>query len=394
MNASPRQVQFVVKTSKFCNLRCRYCYEYAELGNKAAIAPEQLEQMFHNIANYYRQLDFPVDIQFVWHGGEPLLQSPDYYWQGFDLQRQIFGELANNITNAIQTNLTVLNHERIRLLKDGFDEVGVSIDLFGGLRVNRSAVDSLDTVLKNMDRLNKANIPFGCITVLTKLNLPYLREIYNFYQTMNLSFRVLPLFKGSFDGQHQGFEISAQETLDAFCTLVDFWLEDQEFVSVVPIVDYIQQVIHHYTPNSSLIFYDKREWKNIYLVNTTGDIYSYADAYEIERSHGNIFTTPLTDLIVGERHRQIIIEAEERMAATCSKCTYFGSCSGSPVAEGSRQYNDIDESGAICCILEQGTLQHIEYRLKQAGIINPLTGKLDIEQIKLPAFVPSLATAV
>ncbi|MEH2252199.1 radical SAM protein [Nostoc sp.] len=394
MNASPRQVQFVVKTSKFCNLRCRYCYEYAELGNKAAIAPEQLEQMFHNIASYYRQLDFPVDIQFVWHGGEPLLQSPDYYWQAFDLQHQIFGELANNITNAVQTNLTVLNPERIRLLKDGFDEVGVSIDLFGGLRVNRSAVDSLDIVLKNMDRLNEANIPFGCITVLTKLNLPHLREIYNFYRTMNLSFRVLPLFKGSFDGQHQGFEISAQETLDAFCTLVDFWLEDQEFVSVVPIVDYIQQVIHHYTSNSSLIFYDKREWENIYLVNTTGDIYSYADAYEIERSHGNIFTTPLTDLIVGERHRQIIIEAEERMAATCSTCPYFGSCSGSPVAEGSRQYNDIDEWGAIRCIVDQGTLQHIEYRLKQARIINPQTGKLDIEQIKLPAFVPSLATAV
>ncbi|MBN3897475.1 MAG: radical SAM protein [Nostoc sp. NOS(2021)] len=394
MNISPRQVQFVVKTSKFCNLRCRYCYEYAELGNKAAIAPEQLEQMFHNIASYYRQLDFPVDIQFVWHGGEPLLQSPDYYWQAFDLQRQIFGELANNITNAVQTNLTVLNPERIRLLKDGFDEVGVSIDLFGGLRVNRSAVDSLDTVLKNMDCLSKANIPFGCITVLTKLNLPYLREIYNFYRTMNLSFRVLPLFKGSFDGQHQGFEISPQETLDAFCTLVDFWLEDQEFVSVVPIVDYIQQVVQHYTPNSSLIFYDKKEWENVYLVNTTGDIYSYADAYEIERSHGNIFTTSLTDLIVGERHQQIIAEAEERMAATCSTCAYFGSCSGSPVAEGSREYNDIDESGAIRCIIDQGTLQHIEYRLKQAGIINPQTGKLDIEQIKLPAFVPSLATAV
>ena len=394
MTNSPRQVQFVVKTSKFCNLRCRYCYEYAELGNRAAIAPEQLDQMFHNIASYYRQLDFPVDIQFVWHGGEPLMQSPDYYWQAFARQRKIFGDLANNVTNSIQTNLTVLNPERIRLLKDGFDEVGVSIDLFGGLRVNRSGVDSVETVLANMDRLSAANISFGCITVLTKLNLPYLREIYNFYKTMNLSFRVLPLFQGSFDGQHQGFEITAQETLAAFRILVDLWLEDEQFVSIVPIVDYLQQILHHHTPDAPLILYDKSEWESVYLVNTTGDVYSYADAYEIERSHGNIFTTSLTDLIAGERHRRIISEAESRMVQTCSKCPYFGSCSGSPVAEGSRQYNDIDEQGAIQCILDQGTLQHIESRLKQAGIIHPQTGKLNLEQVKLPAFVPSLATAV
>lgn len=386
-----QRVQFVVKVSKFCNLRCRYCYEYRELGNRAAVSLEQLEQMFHNIASYYRQLDFPVDIEFVWHGGEPLLQSPDYYWKIFELQRQIFGELADYIRNTVQTNLTVLNADRIRLLRDGFDGVGISLDLFGALRVNQSGFDSQAKVLTNMDRLRDENIRFGCITVLTKLNLPYLRDIYNFYKTMNLSFRALPLFKGAFDGQHEGFEINANETLKAYCTLVDLWMQDEQLVLIVPIVEYIQQIIHHYTSNGSLKFYDKREWEAIYIINTNGDVYSYADAYNIDLSHGNIFTTPVEELIFGERHQKVIEYAEDRMAATCSSCSYFGSgCSGYPIAEGSNEYNELDKQGAIRCIVDQGTLQYIEYRLKQAGIIDSKTGAINLEKINLPASVPSL----
>ncbi len=390
---TPKKVQFVVKTSKLCNLRCRYCYEYAELGNREAIALEQLTQMFHNIASYYQQLDFPVDIEFVWHGGEPLLLPPDYYWQAFAIQNQIFGGLANNITvtNVVQTNLTILNDERIRLLRDGFDGVGVSIDLFGGLRVNSKGIDSQDRVLANIDRLQAENISIGCITVLTKLNLPYLKEIYTFYKTLNLPFRVLPLFKGAFDGQHQGFEITANDTLDAFRTLVDFWLEDEQLVNVMPITNYIQRLIHDDGDDAITYFYDKGQWESVYLVNTTGDIYSHADAYNIELSHGNIFTTPLQKLIDGKSHQKVIEYAEERIAATCSGCPYFGKqCSGFPVAEGNLEYNEVDQQGAIRCIVDRGTLEHIEYRLKEAGIIdNP--SNINIEKLNLANRVPSLA---
>lgn len=151
MTKKRRLVQFVVKTSKHCNLRCRYCYEYAGLADKAAITIEQLGDMFRNIANYYRKLDFPVDIEFVWHGGEPLLQHPSFYWQAFDLQHQIFDRHNDYITNTVQTNLTLLDRERLRLLAEGFDSVGVSIDLFGGLRVYETELESQDRVLKNMD---------------------------------------------------------------------------------------------------------------------------------------------------------------------------------------------------------------------------------------------------
>lgn len=378
MLSSTKYVQFVIKTSKFCNLRCRYCYEYAELGNKARIAPEQLDQMYKNIASYYSKLDHPTEIRFIWHGGEPLLQSPEYYWQTFQRQQEIFGDLASYVKNIVQTNLTVLNEERIQLLRDGFDGVGVSVDLFGGLRTNQSGNDSQAVVLKNMDILLKENIPYGCITVLTKLNLPYIKEIYKFYEKLNIPFRILPLFNGAFDGQHDGFEINAEEVLKALSTIVDLWLESDKFVLAQPIVNHIQQILHHYSPNLEPYYYDKRDWELVYLVNLTGDVYSYADAYNIEHSHGNIFKDSMEKIVLGSNHQKVIQAAEKRMSSVCTFCPYFGSCSGYPVAEESILHNQYDEAGNILCVKERGILQYIELRLKQAGIIDA-TGKLNLK---------------
>ncbi|AUS99852.1 radical SAM protein [Nostoc sp. CENA543] len=376
-------VQFVIKTSKHCNLRCRYCYEYEGLADKTAITLEQIESLFRHVADYYRNLDFPVDIEFIWHGGEPLLQHPSFYWQAFDIQNQIFDHPSDRVTNAVQTNLTLLDRERLRLLSEGFDYVGVSIDLFGGLRVYQTELESQDRVLKNMDKLLDAGIRFGCITVLSKRNIDRIADIYQFYRSMDLSARILPLFKGAFDNQHAGFEITAYETLAAYKKLFDLWISDDKFVSITPISDAIQQVVYHYTPDAPTVFYDKREWECIYLVNTDGNLYSYADAYNPERSHGNIFTTPMNQLIDNEQHWRIVSDAESRIEQTCSNCQYFGSCSGYPMAEGSREYYEVDDRGIMQCIVEQGILKYIDFRFREIGIIDQDNYKMVLDRLNV-----------
>ncbi len=384
--SNPRTVQFVVKTSKFCNLRCQYCYEYAELGNKEAISIDQIERMFRHIASYYHQLDFPVNIEFIWHGGEPLIQHPNFYWQVFDLQHKIFNRANDRVTNGVQTNLTLLDPERLRLLAEGFDSVGVSIDLFGDLRVDRNGRSSQEKVLENMDVLANAGINFGCITVLTKHGIDRIPAIYEFYKTMDLPVRILPLFKGAFAEQHAGFEISARETLTAYKELFDLWIADEQIVSISPISDAIEQVLTHYNPQSPTFFYDKREWESIYLVNTDGEVYSYADAYEIDRSHGNIFTDSLAKLIDSSSHEQAIVAAESRIEQTCLDCKYFGSCSGYPIAEGSREYTEVDLNGTPQCIVERGILEYIEARLQTADILDGKTMTInDDRRLILPA---------
>jgi uncharacterized protein len=176
-----RKVQFVVVSSKFCNLRCSYCYEYPDLDDRTTMSPDQFEHMYRSIADHYHLLDHPVAIEFDWHGGEPLLLGADFYWRNFDLQTKIFDDPRVTVTNCVQTNLTVLNDRLIKVLREGFDGVGVSIDLFATARLNAGGRDLQPTVLANMDILREAGVTFGAITVLSRRNRPHLEKIFRFF---------------------------------------------------------------------------------------------------------------------------------------------------------------------------------------------------------------------
>ncbi len=375
-----RTAQFVVKTSKQCNLRCQYCYEFKDLHKTDVMTIAQIESMYRHLESYYRSLPHFTDIHFIWHGGEPLLLSPRFYWEALDLQSQIFTGDNYKVSNGVQTNLTVLDDERLLLLAEGFDRVGVSIDVMGDLRTYENGRDSQARVLENIDRLRAASIPFGCITVLNRKNIDNIEQIYQFYRELNLAARLLPLHHTDNTEQNNGIEIDPHSVLKAFQTIFDLWLEDEVDTSITPVVEMVRDVLNFYDPQAACYFYDKREWEIINLVNITGDMYGYADAYQLDRSYGNIFTTPLAELYASPQHEKSILAAEQRLEQTCVDCKFFGACSGYPIAEDGYEYHELDEHGAIRCIVQKGMLQYIEYRLLEEGIIEG--GTIDLSKLK------------
>ena len=393
MQSQPRPeriVHFIIKISKLCNLRCKYCYEMPELANRDAMSLDQLDRMYLHIAEHYGALEEPTRLVMVWHGGEPLLQQPDFYWRTFERQQKIFQGFSRlRVENVVQTNLTVLDEERLRLLRDGFSAVGVSIDLFGGLRVNLAGRDAEERVLQNMDRLNEAGIPYGGITVLTRLNRPHVKRIYRFYESMSLPFRLLPIFPGAFEDQHAGFGIDAAEVLAAFREVVDLWLESDKYIAVIPIDGHIREVLLHLTEGAPTTFYDRRRWETAVMVNTSGDVFGYPEAYDPAYCYGNVFTTPLGQLFASPNREKSLKAAETRMALSCIKCPYFGACSGYHMAEDNRRYDDAVRDGNALCVVEKNLLAHIERRLKESGLSSANAGdttdRLALDALTRPA---------
>jgi uncharacterized protein len=336
--------------------------------------------MYINIAKYYQDIQTPVAIGFIWHGGEPLLMPTDFYWKTLDLQTKIFNDKMFKISNSVQTNLTVLDGDRLTLLREGFDSVGVSVDVMSDLRVYENGQDSQLRVLENMDKLRDNGIPFGCISVLNKKNIDSIEKIYEFYKKLDLRVRLLPIHQVDDKNQHNGIDVDPYSVLNAFKTIFDLWMEDEQFVWITPVVEMIREVLSYYTPSTECNFYDKREWECINVVNINGDVYGYADVYVDGRSYGNIFTTSLADLYGGSKHEESIVAAENRLNLTCANCKFFGACSGYPIAEDGYEYHELDEDGAIQCIVHKGMLQYIEYRLIEEGIINE--GTVDLQQLK------------
>ncbi|WP_437934138.1 radical SAM protein [Sorangium sp. So ce341] len=367
-----REVIFVLKLSKFCNLRCKYCYEMEELGSRGLMSLEQLRRMYSTIHDYYTEADrrdgMRTTIQFNWHGGEPMLVEPGYYRRTFSAQREIFGDRLD-VVNSVQTNLTVLDDERIQLLRDGFDGVGVSIDLFGGLRVNLSQRDQQGRVLRNMDRLREAGVTFGCITVLTRSSIKHLKEIYRFYESAGISFRILPLHGDYRSQQHDELAVSPADVLDAYCTLADLWLQGDGSIRVIPVLDYIETVIKQFTPGRRREYFDPRAWMPLLAVNTNGDCQHLSDPYgSPEWTLGNIFTMSLAEILSGAARERSIRATEERMAFNCARCKYFGSCSGYPNEFHNCQ--EVSPSGVRICAVEPQLYDHIERRLRQAGLLS------------------------
>ncbi|HYI00668.1 radical SAM protein [Hyalangium sp.] len=363
-----RRMDFVVKVSKFCNLRCRYCYEYESLGNREAMSREQLRQLYRHIEAWRAQVDARdqqrTELGFIWHGGEPLLLEPGFYWDTLQDQKEIFGEDVPR-KNVLQTNLTVLDEERIELLRRGFDVVGVSVDVFGGLRVNVAGKDLQPQTLKNMERLRERGVPFSTITVLTRANIGRLRHIYDFFSRAGIDFRLLPLFDGAFEGQHRSFDMSTQDILKAFQELVDLWLEKDGFLKVYPTLEQIQTVLRFIKGNAAPVYYNKREWLPVLLVNTNGDCFTYGDPYEDpEWCVGNLFTTPLVDLFAGERFAKSALAAERRIAQNCLSCPYFGACSGYPIAEEHYNFKEKRPDGGRTCVVERNLFAYIEKRIR------------------------------
>jgi uncharacterized protein len=375
-----REVQFVTKVSKLCNLRCRYCYEFAELGRRERMGRDQLRRMYTHIRDYYVRRDEQdgcrTTVTIVWHGGEPLLIEPAFYRRTFEDQREIFGG-ALRVENTLQTNLTVLDEERVRLLREGFGAIGVSVDLFGGLRVNIAGRDRQSVVIDNMERLRREGIPFGCITVLTRANLHRVREVFRFYERADLGFRVLPLFEGAYAGQHGSYEITVPEIVRALTEIADLWLASENPVRVAPLDAQFRTIMRHLDPGAPRVYYDQRAWLPVIVVDTPGDIYAYGDPYEDPQwSLGDIFTTPLDAMLSGERFEASARAADVRMAANCLNCTFFGACSGGPIAANRDNVHTLAEGVAVCDV-ERQVLNHLEARVRDSGLLDTLRQTTD-----------------
>jgi uncharacterized protein len=70
---------------------------------------------------------------------------------------------------------------------------------------------------------------------------------------------------------------------------------------VEPIHRYVTRSSTTTPPTATPNLYDKRSWEPIYVVDTTGDLYSYAETYEPGFCHGNLFSTPFKELIGSPR---------------------------------------------------------------------------------------------
>jgi uncharacterized protein len=360
----PSVAQFVVKVSKYCNLRCTYCYEYLELGNKERMSLAAMRLLFENVAAYANAHALS-SAEFIWHGGEPFLIPIDYFSQVQAMQEDILGDKVA-YTNAVQTNLTVLTAGHLSLLGKGhlFEDIGISFDVFGDQRVDTAGKLRTDTIVANMQKLKDAGIPFGAITVLARNTLPHVDAIYRYYDSVGVESRFLPFYMTAYEGQASQHALTFEELTRALALLADSWLTSERATPVEPISEYLDYAIAHMTDAPKRV-YDRFHTERVYIVNIDGGVWGVGEAYDAADCYGNIFTSPFVEVLTSTTRRRLCAASTARMERYCGTCEYFGHCPGFFVAGATpEQQKLLAEDG--CPV--RSMIDHLVARLEKTGI--------------------------
>ena len=168
-----------------CNLSCSYCYAS---GLKECVAENHMRvETLKSVIDFFCcEQDY---IEFIWHGGEPLLIGLDFYRKAVEFQRY-WKQKGKKIINFIQTNATLITPEWIHFFNEHNFLVGVSLDgpkeFHDQVRCYPSGKGSYDAVMRGISLLRQTEIFNGIICDISTVNHKFPKEIFNFFIMENI----------------------------------------------------------------------------------------------------------------------------------------------------------------------------------------------------------------
>jgi uncharacterized protein len=168
----------VLQPTAACNLNCTYCY-LPDRKRRDWMAPD----VALAVAKSVEEIQGPVTL--VWHGGEPLATGITRYRK---LLEPFTGQRKNGkLRHSIQTNATLLSDEWCGLLREEGFAVGVSLDgtnQQNSARLTWGGENSFEMVVRGIDALRRAGIPFSIIAVVNSYNIDDPQGFYEFLRSL------------------------------------------------------------------------------------------------------------------------------------------------------------------------------------------------------------------
>jgi uncharacterized protein len=158
-----RGLVLIIKVVSTCNLACRYCD--ADTYSNRRMSLDTVSQIIK------KALDYADRVEFIWHGGEPLLMGIQFYEKVVELQKRYRRE-GQTIMNSLQTNGTLISQEWVDFFKANDFHVGVSLDgppeVHNANRIFRNGQGSFEQVMRGIRLLKENGVEFGVLAVITK----------------------------------------------------------------------------------------------------------------------------------------------------------------------------------------------------------------------------------
>jgi len=124
------------------------------------------------------------NLDICWHAGEPLVLPIDYYRQAFDAIERLT-PAGKKVQHCFQTNAMNIDDAWCGFFNAYGAKIGVSIDgpaeINDANRLTRSGQSTFSKTLAGIKCLQRHNVDFSVISVLSSASLNKAREMHDFY---------------------------------------------------------------------------------------------------------------------------------------------------------------------------------------------------------------------
>lgn len=333
----------VIQANSFCNLDCDYCYlPDRSLQNKLSL--ELIEAIFKNIfTSPFCKDNFTI----CWHAGEPLTMPISFYQSAFDIiedSSRKYNENGFNFAYSYQTNGTLITQKWCDFWRNYPVSIGVSIDgpafLHDAHRKNRKGGNSHELTMRGIRYLQKNNIPYNTISVITKDSLNYPDEMFNFFaenEIYDLAFNMEET-----EGVNDKSSLNGSEIEEKYRYFIKrFWqlVRESKLPFFIREFESLIGLIYH---NQRLDCTEMNHPFAIINVDYQGnfstfdpELLSVKTAEYGDFIFGNILTDSLESICETEKFKKIYGDMKKGVKLCAETCDYFGLCGG---GAGSNKY--------------------------------------------------------
>jgi uncharacterized protein len=199
----------VLQPTPFCNINCSYCYLPDRLSRKR-MPMDVLEKTMERV---FASGLVQRELTMVWHAGEPFVVGTRFYKHALAVVAR-YNHQGVPIVHSFQTNGTLIDEEWCAFIKAHDLRIGVSVDgpefLHDRCRRTYSGKGTFQRVMRGIGLLQKHEIPFHVISVLTRDSLLCPDELYDFYcenGIISVGFNVEEI-----EGPNQTSSLTGQDT--------------------------------------------------------------------------------------------------------------------------------------------------------------------------------------
>ena len=327
-----------------CNLDCADCYylDKAALygGREPRMSPEVLER----VTRAYIEANDVPEVQFIWHGGEPLVMGVDFFRRAVSFQKRYAGD--KKVFNSVQTNGTLLTPEWARFFRENGFLVGLSLDgpqdIHDRYRLDRGGAPTFQRVMAGLRLLREEGVEFNTLSTVNRASEGRGAEVYAFLKEAGSHFmQFLPVMefvrlKGK-KARPEIVEPMAEGATPAFwsvsaggfgrflCDVFDSWIKADVGQYYVQLFD---SALSAWCGQREGVCVFGRTCSGNAVIEHNGDLYA-CDHFVYPRYRlGNVLQTPIRALMAQDRVAEFAYRKWTSLPQRCLRCPYLPACNG------------------------------------------------------------------